>query len=225
MRELPPQAERSEPKAERAPGGGLASGAASSAYVPFPRGGTPSTTEAPPASTGSGSESTPDGETTPGGSSSQPSTGGSRPGPTEPPASNPAIVRMLAEATEVSVGAPVTIHVAIADASDVGSVPFHVLFDPAVLQYQRSEEGAFLQSGGRQTVFAALPTGRADSVIVGLAKLGRGDGVDGVGELCTLHFTAVGPGAADLRFERANVRDSSNRILQSSFLPVSVTVH
>ncbi len=156
---------------------------------------------------------------------SPPNPGGTGPRPTETPRpTTPALVRMVADAAEVTVGAPVSLHMLIAEATDVGSVPFHVLFNSAVLRFERADEGSFLRGGGQQTAFFATPTSDLSSVVVGLSRLGRGDGVGGAGELCTLHFTAVGPGNAGLAFDRAKVKDSENRIAPASFVPASIEV-
>ena len=74
------------------------------------------------------------------------------------------------------------------------------------------------------TAFIAGLSSSGDSVVVGLSRLGRVQGVDGGGPLCTLQFTAVGPGHAGLVFARAKVRDSSSRIVPSEFEAINVRV-
>ena len=112
----------------------------------------------------------------------------------------------------------------IASASDVGHVPFHIVFNPLVLRFDYGTEGAFLSSDGRQTAFFASATTDGAAVVVGLSRLGRGNGVSGGGDLCVLHFTAVGQGNAGLGFARAKVRDSSNQIVPANFLAANVVV-
>ncbi len=126
-------------------------------------------------------------------------------------------VQMRVDTNEVSVGDTVLVKVWISGVTDVGSVPFHVLFDPAVLRFERGIEGPFLGGDGRQTVFAAAPTRDRTRVVVGLSRLGRGQGLRGSGELCVLEFTAVGAGDAGLSFARARVWDSENRIVPATF--------
>ena len=131
---------------------------------------------------------------------------------------------MLPSASVINVGGSLAVSVVISSASDVGHVPFHVQFDSRVLQFEQGQEGGFLGSDGTQTAFFAAPTSRGDAVVVGLSRLGRVDGVDGAGELCVLHFTAVGPGNTMLSFARAKVRDSTNRIVPSVFTPTAIAV-
>ena len=131
---------------------------------------------------------------------------------------------MLCDTPDVAVGGRVSVRVVIADGANVGSVPFHVVFNPAVLRFEGGVEGGFLGSDGRQTAFFASTTSSGDTVVVGLSRLGGGDGVGGGGELCDLNFTAVGSGPAGLQFASAKVRDGANRIVPSVFGAVPVQV-
>jgi general secretion pathway protein D len=126
---------------------------------------------------------------------------------------------MVSQEGVVSVGDRVTLRIEIQGADDVGSVPFHVVFDPAVLRFEAGREGTFMNRGGRQTAFFAAPMSNGSDVAVGLSRLGRGDGIEGSGELCTLTFTVLGPGDASLAFVRAQVRDAQNRIVPADFQP------
>ncbi len=135
--------------------------------------------------------------------------------PTEP--SSPALVRMILDASEARVGDRVTLRVVIENARDVGSVPFYVAFDPAVLRFEGGQQGPFLGSDGRQAVFFASLTSSGDTVVIGLSRLGPGDGIHGAGELCALQFTAIGAGDSRLAFAREKVRDSANRIVPGVF--------
>jgi hypothetical protein len=147
-----------------------------------------------------------------------------KPSPDDPEERGAPVVGMVVDSSEFEVGDRVAIRIEVAGAVDVGSVPFHVLYDPAVLQFEWGEEGPFLGGDGRQTAFFAAPTSQGDEVVIGLSRLGRGNGIVGAGELCVLYFTAVGPGDAGLGFSRAKVRDSNNRIVPSSFDPVAMSV-
>jgi hypothetical protein len=133
-------------------------------------------------------------------------------------------VQMAPASAEYATGDRVTLHVRILNGKDVGSVPFHVVYDPQVLVFEGGVEEAFLGSDGRETAFFAAPTSSGDRVVVGLSRLGRGDGIAGTGELCVLHFTAIAPGDAGLAFERAKIRDSSNGVVGASFEVRPVTV-
>ena len=141
----------------------------------------------------------------------------------EPQPETTPLVRMIPSSTELVTGDAVSIIVDISSAADVGHVPFHLNYNAAVLEFEYGEQGSFLGSDGVQTAFFA--TASRSAVVVGLSRLGRVAGVNGGGDLCVLHFTAVGPGNAALGFSRAKVRDSSNRIVPSVFAPAVVVVH
>ena len=132
---------------------------------------------------------------------------------------------MVPSAVQVAVGDSLSIRVEIAGASDVGSVPFHVVFNPAVLRFEAGREGKFLQGGGKATAFFAAPMSSGSEAVIGLSRLGAGDGIGGAGELCTLTFTVVGRGDAGLAFTRAHVRDSTNQIAPAAFQSAAVTAH
>src|SRR5207248_171822 len=102
----------------------------------------------------------------------------------------------------VPVGKHVSITVRVANGADLGSVPFHVVYDPKVVRFQSGVEGTFLKAGGRETAFFATPATSGNEVVVGLSRLGRGNGAGGKGNLCTLTFEAIGPGEAHLAFSR-----------------------
>ncbi len=133
-------------------------------------------------------------------------------------------VLMMPVSGEVLVGDRVTITVAISSATNVGHVPFHVTFNPGVLQFDHGEEGSFLGSDGVPTAFFAAVTSSGAEVVIGLSRLGQEEGNHGGGNLCVLHFNAVGPGDAGLGFASAKVRDSTNRIVESFFQPATVVV-
>ena len=68
------------------------------------------------------------------------------------------------------------------------------------------------------------PSSAGSSVVVGLSRLGPEAGVRGKGTLCTLSFTAVGEGDAQLAFSRASVRDPENRALDAVFRSTKLVV-
>ena len=117
----------------------------------------------------------------------------------------------------VEVGSTITVQVSIRDAADVSSVPFHLLYDPAILEFQGAQEGPFLGGDGNPTVFMVAPNAAGSRVIVGHSRLGRDSGIDGSGHLCSLTFLAVAPGPANLSVERASAIQVSGSSLPSRF--------
>ncbi len=136
----------------------------------------------------------------------------------------PATIRLVPSAATYRVGANVTTLVYIENATNVGSVPFHLKYDPAVLQYISSAEGTFMSNDGTQTYFLAAPTPAGDEVVVGLSRAGSGPGATGAGELATLEFVAIDLGDAGFSFAGSSVRDPQGKSLPARFTTVSIRV-
>ena len=143
-----------------------------------------------------------------------------RPAPS--PTTAPAVVRMTADPPAPAVGTTIVLRVEIIGGVDVGSVPFHVLYNSSVLEFDHGEEGTFLGGDGRQTAFFATPTTSRDRIVVGLSRLGGEPGIAGDGMLCSLYFRALAPGPAGIAFASQKVRDGDNRIVPSTFLAPAV---
>jgi len=146
------------------------------------------------------------------------------PEPRDEPPDSRTVVQLIPNVAALSVGDHLAAVVMISGASDIGHVPFHLLYNSQVLLFEYGEEGLFLGGDGRQTAFFAASASGGGAVVVGLSRMGGGDGISGGGQLCTLHFTAIGPGAAGFAFSREKVRDSGNRIMPAFFMPAAVIV-
>jgi hypothetical protein len=83
-------------------------------------------------------------------------------------------------------------------------------------------EGGFLNSDGTNTVFLASDTG--GEIVVGLSRLGGGQGATGNGVLAVFQFLAIAEGNAGFAFTGASVKDPQARNLTSSFGASSVNV-
>ena len=153
----------------------------------------------------------------------RPAKGGAAPPPSKPPSkaqrplAAPAQVVVRPVAAEVGVGSAVTIAIEIAGATQIASVPFHLLFDGGVLAFQGAQEGTFLGGDGHPTVFMAAPDEAGTRVVVGLSRLGSESGISGDGLLCVLSFVALAPGDAALAVDRAGVMAASGTTLPSAF--------
>ncbi len=102
-------------------------------------------------------------------------------------------------------------------------MPFHLRFNPQVLQFvPPALEGGFLNSDGTNTVFLASDTG--GEIVVGLSRLGGGQGATGTGNLASFQFLAIAEGDAGLAFTGASVKDPQAKNLPAAFSVVSVRV-
>jgi hypothetical protein len=114
------------------------------------------------------------------------------------------------------VGNEITVRIFISQAGHVGSVPFHIAYDPKVLQFERGEEGDFLKKDGASTVFNAQAS-TLNEIFVAAARLGVPTGADGDGALCTLYFKTLAAGQTTLTFTAASVLDATGQLLPADF--------
>jgi hypothetical protein len=159
----------------------------------------------------------------------QPGTEPPPPGDTgtqEPPTSaGPATVRLVPSAPSFRVGDRVIMEVRIENATNVGSVPFHLRYNRQVLEFvPPANQGPFLNSDGANSVFLATDSAGGGEVVVGLSRLGGGDGMSGAGTLATFQFQAINPGDCGFAWSGASVKDPQARNLPASFLAAPVAV-
>ena len=143
-----------------------------------------------------------------------------------PPApSGKAFVELSPSAPSYHVGESVTVQVNIREGENIGSVPFHLRYNPQVLQFvSPAEEGTFMNADGTQTIFLATPTGGGGQVVVGLSRLSGEKGASGNGVLATFHFLAAAAGDAGFAFTGATVKDSQANNLPAEFSVIPVAV-
>jgi len=144
-----------------------------------------------------------------GGSASPSATPAPQNNPAQP--SQPAQVFMSPAFLNVSLQQPIfTVSVVIRSDSAVGSVPFHLAFDPQALEFLNySRTSPFLsQDGATPFVLATLGSG-SNEVIVGLSREGSRPGVTGQGPLIDLTFRAAKAGTTTLTFSDISVLDPS----------------
>ncbi|MCZ6696782.1 MAG: cohesin domain-containing protein, partial [Acidobacteria bacterium] len=121
-----------------------------------------------------------------------PATGGPD---TQQGSSGPAVVALDPALLTTTIGAEFTIRVTIENASGVGSVPFHLRFDPDMIEFVRATQNSpFLSQGGGTVFVLAALGGGGREVVVGLSRQGTQPGVDGRGTLIELTFRASNSG-------------------------------
>ena len=123
------------------------------------------------------------------------------------------------------IGDTVVLNIMIDGATNVGSVPFHLKFNPRILEFMPpGVEGNFLSSDGTSTVFIASEAASGGEIVVGLSRMGSATGASGNGLLCTLRFLAVADGPCAMEFVGGNVKDPKAQNLRSVFSPANVIV-
>jgi hypothetical protein len=131
---------------------------------------------------------------------------------------------MQTSGKKAGAGGTLTVRIRLEHGSGVGSVPFHVTYDPQVLQFESGEEGTFLKRDGTQTAFFAASMSEPGELVVGLSRLGTEPGANGSGDLCLLRFRVISRGDARLAFKRASVKDAAGGVIESDFEAARVRI-
>jgi general secretion pathway protein D len=143
----------------------------------------------------------------------------------QPDQPGPVIVQMVPTKTSYQVGETVVVQVMIDNANNVGSTPFHLRYNREVLQYiPPAAEGFFMNGDGANTVFLATDIAGGGEVVVGLSRMGAGQGATGSGLLATFQFQAINPGDCGFAFTGASVKDPQARNLAAAYNTIPVQV-
>lgn len=107
----------------------------------------------------------------------------------------------------VDTGQQFSVSIRVAEAKDLFSAPFYLVYDPQYLEFIKIQEGDFLKRDGNSTAF--LHNNRKSGrIIIGLSRLGTPFGVSGSGVLAAISFKALKPGEAVLRIDNAKFKNS-----------------
>lgn len=139
------------------------------------------------------------------------------------PPSGPAVVSIVPGRSIYHIGDVVDVEVRVDNAENIGSIPFHLRYNPAVLQFiEPGQKGPFMEADGANIVFLAKGTG--GEVVVGLSRLGAPAGASGSGTLAYFRFQALAAGSAGFAFTGASVKDPKARNLPAAFNATPVQI-
>jgi general secretion pathway protein D len=139
--------------------------------------------------------------------------------------SGPAIVNFDPSYLGTAPGQEFGASVVISGATGVGSVPFHLEFDPEILEFLGADQTSpFLSRDGTQVFVLATLSGNGREVIVGLSRQGNRPGIDGQGTLIQLRFRARKSGTTTLNFSNLSVLDPNAQPLPYDKLGMTVVV-
>lgn len=108
----------------------------------------------------------------------------------------------------VPVGQEITVQVEARGMTDLYSAPFHLTYDPSLLEATRVEEGHFLKHGGRKTLFLHKINPDRGNVVIGLSRLEKSMGVTGQAPLAFITFKTIKEGRARLGFQNVDFKNS-----------------
>lgn len=132
---------------------------------------------------------------------------------------------LVPSAATVAPGHVLSVRVVLTGGEKITSVPFHLKFDPALLEFLGARTGqAFLSSSLEPLLLASVNPERPGDLAVGLALIGSSRSFTGSGSLVVLDFRAIGRGRSDLTFENSSVRGATSEPLPAEFANTSIQV-
>ena len=124
----------------------------------------------------------------------------------------------------VSVGDAFAVDVNISGVNDLGAFQLDLLFDPAIVQLNNVNEGAFLPSGGPTFFIPGFIDNVGGSATFNADALLGVPGVSGSGVLLEFDFQALAAGTSSLSLSNVILQDSVGNFIDSGLANGSVTV-
>jgi hypothetical protein len=150
--------------------------------------------------------------------SPHPSPGDPKPAPVAVP-----LVTAQVATPEVASGDVVLVAIRIENADRMTSLPFHLDFDPTIIEFAGSQAGSALATHD-PILLASVSPNRPGDLAVGLSLIETAGAFTGSGEVVTLQFRALAPGRSDLSFSRATLRGARSESVEVRFANGHVTV-
>ena len=138
--------------------------------------------------------------------------------------SGPMMVQLVPSQPSYRVGDTVVVDVVVENGENIGSAPFHLRYDRGVLEYLGATEGNMLNNDGQGTIFLARDAQGGGEVVIGLSRMGSGNGANGSGTLAQIQFQAMNEGPCGFVFNRAALKDPQAQTLQAVFMAPPVEV-
>ncbi|HTX36927.1 MAG TPA: cohesin domain-containing protein [Bryobacteraceae bacterium] len=140
------------------------------------------------------------------------------------PPSAPASVHFTPGQIDTSPSGVFTVGLAVDHADDLQSAQIQVQFDPKVLQLTSVAPGGLLEVDGQQPTLTKNVMNESGSATIEMLRTPGTPGVRASGLLCTLHFQAVGKGAATITVPSLLLRNSQGQVIGKGTPQVAVTV-
>jgi general secretion pathway protein D len=147
------------------------------------------------------------------------------PPPAPPEPTGPATVTLNPAYQTVTIGQEFTVSVAISGARNVGSVPFHLGFDPAYVEFLGAgSTSPFLSQDGTPVFVLATLGMQGREVIAGLSRQGSRPGASGQGTLLEMRFRPKKPGTTTINFTDISVLDPQAQPMPFEKLGMTVVI-
>lgn len=133
--------------------------------------------------------------------------------------------RVILACGPAGAGSNYRILVRLFNGTRVQSVPYHLKFDPNILQFVGATEGPYLGQGGVQTQFLhSISTSDPGEVFFGQSRLDQKKGVSGGGVLAWVDFLALKPAETEIQFTDEAILGANNTPMPVSFHGCRVVV-
>ena len=145
------------------------------------------------------------------------------PEPPGPPA-GPVSLSVSPATKTINNGETFVLDFKIAGASDVFGFQFDVEYNPSVLQFQKSDQGTFLNKNGQDNTFCVDYKNSSGAVRnIACTRLGKGS-AEGEGILDKITFKAIGSGTSDVKITNVKIANSNAEKIEAGVVNGEVTV-
>jgi len=152
------------------------------------------------------------------------SSGQDNPRPQEAQEAAPQLA-LIPSNTVIAAGETLIVKLTLIGGRDISSAPFHLSFNPEVLEFVAAREGsAFRSTSLAPVLLAGVNPDRPGDLAVGLSMIGSAGLLNTSGDLLDLEFRAVGKGESKLLLDRASLRGARGETLPVEFFSSSVNV-
>ena len=126
---------------------------------------------------------------------------------------------------EVGVGQEITLSLMVGEAVELASMPMRIQYDREKLRLTGVEKGPFLSGQDASDIIFSRSIRHANGLAaINISRFPGAGGADGDGELVTLTFEGLAPGAAQLRVFATGPRDASGTALNVEPMEAEITV-
>jgi len=140
------------------------------------------------------------------------------------PPNGPLTLSVVASSPAIPAGGIVTMDVIASSDTAVVDAPFHLSFDPAIVEFVDGTPGDFLTQGGSSIVFFTDGRSRPGDVAVAAGRVDRGQGARGAGLLCRVRLRGIGAGTTRVIVGQAKAWGTGGQELPIQTAGTSVAV-
>lgn len=124
----------------------------------------------------------------------------------------------------VLLGNEIRVDIVASNLSSLAGIQASINYNPAVLRYERAQEGTFLKQGNVQTLFLDTIDTTTSGIIKNIAVVRIGSGASGSGIIASIYFRTISGGISDLKLTQVLLATSNGTTINPIALNASVNV-